>query len=109
MDIFKEKIAEAIFEHIKMNKNKIDKTIFERIELKGAYVNFFLNKEFIAKTVISTIKEHKLGNSNIGNNKIIVIDMSSPNIAKPFGIGHLRSTIIGNSLRHCFVSQGYKV
>jgi len=150
MDIFKEKIAEAIFEHIKINKNiiislleippqsnlgdyafpcfslssklkrnpieiaqeiknKIDKTIFERIELKGAYVNFFLNKEFIAKTVISTIKEHKLGHSNIGNNKIIVIDMSSPNIAKPFGIGHLRSTIIGNSLRHCFVSQGYKV
>src|SRR3989344_149504 len=90
-------------------KNKINPTIFERIELKGPYINFFLDKDFVARTVINNIKKPKFGHSNIGKNKTVVIDMSSPNIAKPFGIGHLRSTIIGNSLRHCFTSQGYKV
>ncbi|MBS3149106.1 arginine--tRNA ligase [Candidatus Woesearchaeota archaeon] len=77
-------------------KNKINPILFEKIDLKGPYVNFFLDKDFVAKTVIN-------------KGKTIVVDMSSPNIAKPFGIGHLRSTIIGNSLRHCFTSQGYKV
>jgi len=90
-------------------KNKINPILFEKIDLKGPYVNFFLDKDFVAKTVINNIKNQKFGHSNIGKGKTIVVDMSSPNIAKPFGIGHLRSTIIGNSLRHCFTSQGYKV
>ncbi len=82
----------------------------EKVEAKGPYLNFFINKQLRAQSVLSTIlkKKENYGSAK-SKGKTVVIDMSSPNIAKAFGIGHLRSTIIGNSLRHVFVSQGYKV
>ncbi len=90
---------------------KIKSPLLEKVEVKGPYLNFFINKKLIAESVLNEIfkKKEKYGASAIGKGKTIVIDMSSPNIAKAFGIGHLRSTIIAQSLRHLLISQGYKV
>lgn len=76
----------------------------------GGYVNFFVNKSSLAKKVIENVFSQKenYGKSNFGEGKTVVIDFSSPNIAKPFHIGHIRSTVIGNSLHKIYSSQGYK-
>ncbi len=77
----------------------------------GGYVNFFVNKSSLAKTVIENVlsQKEKYGHSNLGENKNIIIDFSSPNIAKPFHIGHIRTTVIGNSLHKIYKSQGYNI
>ena len=94
---------------IKNEIKNIPKEISE-IKVSGAYLNFFVDKKILAVNLIKkALKEkEKYGNSNEGKGKTIVIDMSSPNIAKPFGIGHLRSTIIGNSISNIAKSQEYK-
>ena len=81
------------------------------VQAKAGYLNFFLNKTMLAQGTIEKIlkEKEKFGNSNEFKGKTLVIDMSSPNIAKPFGIGHLRSTIIGNSLSEIHKKLGYKV
>ncbi len=91
--------------------NKISSPCIEKLEAKGPYLNFFINSLLLAKETLSSISKQKdkYGCSNIGKNKKIVIDMSSPNIAKPFGIGHLRSTIIGNSIANISSSLGFKL
>lgn len=89
---------------------KIDSTNFEKIEVVGPYLNFFMNKELISKKVLQTVvkeKEH-YGDSNIGNQGTVPIDMSSPNIAKPISMGHLRSTVIGNSIGFIMEKIGYQ-
>lgn len=75
----------------------------------GGYVNFFVNKEALAKKVITQVLSEKkdYGKSNIGEGKNVLIDFSSPNIAKPFHIGHIRTTVIGNALHKIYASQGY--
>lgn len=91
--------------------SKIQKPDFlQNIEIKGAYINFFINKSVYAKEVLKRVYEQnsKYGMSNIGNGKTILIDYSSPNIAKPFHVGHLRSTVIGNALKKIYTSLGYK-
>jgi arginyl-tRNA synthetase len=82
---------------------------FEKIEAVGPYVNFFVDKKKLALEVLKKVEKLKnnYGSNNTGKGKNIVIDMSSPNIAKPFGIGHLRSTIIGNSIAHISEFNGY--
>ncbi len=82
----------------------------EKVEAKGPYVNFFVDRNIMALQVLKKIQKErdKYGSSKIGNNKKIIIDLSAPNIAKPFGIGHLRSTIIGNSIANIANFQGYK-
>ena len=94
---------------IKNEIKNIPKEISE-IKVSGAYLNFFVDKKILAVNLIKKVlkEKEKYGNSNEGKGKTIVIDMSSPNIAKPFGIGHLRSTIIGNSISNIAKSQGYK-
>src|SRR3989344_5575726 len=89
---------------------KIKSSEFERVEAKGSYLNFFLNSKTLAESLLSGIKKKKdkHGSSNQGAGKTIAIDMSSPNIAKPFGIGHLRSTIIGNSIAEISKFNGFK-
>ncbi|XIM68130.1 arginine--tRNA ligase [Enterococcus faecium] len=89
---------------------KIDSANFEKIEVVGPYLNFFMNKELISKKVLQTVvkeKEH-YGDSNIGNQGTVPIDMSSPNIAKPISMGHLRSTVIGNSIGFIVEKIGYQ-
>src|SRR3989338_3952131 len=82
----------------------------EKTEIKGGYLNFFIKKDIFISTVVNYIlKEgNSYGSSKLGKKKVIVIDMSSPNIAKPFGIGHLRSTIIGNSISNICFKLGFK-
>lgn len=90
---------------------KIEKKDFiDKIEVVNAYINFYINKEFYIQNVLKNVFEQgdNYGKSNIGNNRNIVIDYSSPNIAKPFHIGHLRSTVIGNALYNIFNTLGYK-
>ena len=89
---------------------KIDSTNFEKIEVVGPYLNFFMNKAVISKDVLASVvkeKEH-YGDSTIGNNGSVPIDMSSPNIAKPISMGHLRSTVIGNSIGFIMEKLGYQ-
>ncbi|SFM65336.1 Arginine--tRNA ligase [Peptostreptococcus anaerobius] len=77
----------------------------------GGYVNFFVAKDALAKKVITQVfyERENYGKSDLGGGKAVVIDYSSPNIAKPFHIGHIRTTVIGNALYKIYSSQGYKV
>ena len=77
----------------------------------GGYVNFFVNKESLAKKVIHQVLSEKenYGKSDFGKGKTVVVEYSSPNIAKPFHIGHVRTTVIGNALSKIYQSQGYHV
>ncbi|MCI8655235.1 MAG: arginine--tRNA ligase [Clostridia bacterium] len=100
-------IAEEIAEKIK-EKIEIDSKVIEKIEVVGAYINFYVNKQLLAKEVIEEIaKSEQYGQSSIGKGKNIIIEYSSPNIAKPFHIGHLRTTLIGNALYRTYKYLGY--
>lgn len=91
---------------------KIEKDInIEKIEEVKGYLNFYINKsQLVEETFISIFNQKdKYGFSNIGENKNIIIEFSSPNIAKPFHIGHLCSTVIGNSLSKIYGALGYNI
>ncbi|WHY77962.1 arginine--tRNA ligase [Neobacillus sp. WH10] len=89
---------------------KIQSPTFEKVEVVGAYLNIFLNKKLVSEQLISSIFEQKchFGAQEFGNGGNVPIDMSSPNIAKPFSMGHLRSTVIGNSIALITEKCGYK-
>jgi len=95
---------------IKEMQQKLPKEII-KIELaKNGFINFFIKKEFVQKELEIIYKQKtKYFLSNIGKNKTIIIDYSSPNIAKPMHIGHLRSTIIGEALANLYEALGYKI
>lgn len=79
------------------------------IKIVGGYLNFYINKLSLIENVLKEIdaEQEKYGSSNIGNGKNIIVEYSSPNIAKPFHIGHLRNTIIGSSLYKTYKFLGY--
>ncbi len=82
--------------------------IFEKIDSVSGYLNLKVSKDALCGDVRAMLsKGASYGSSNIGNGKTIVIDYSSPNIAKPFHIGHLRSTVIGQSIKNIFNFSGY--
>ncbi|MBS4536267.1 arginine--tRNA ligase [Clostridium sp. D2Q-14] len=96
-------ISEEIVKMIARNK------YFERIESVGPYVNFFIDRGLFAKTVLKEVNEkgEKYGATNIGKNKNVIVEFSSPNIAKPFHIGHIRTTVIGHSLYRIYDFLGF--
>ncbi|HEM6505309.1 TPA: arginine--tRNA ligase [Streptococcus suis] len=89
---------------------KLDTTGFEKVVATGPYVNFFLDKAAISHQVLTDVitQKDQYGQLNIGQGRNVTIDMSSPNIAKPFSVGHLRSTVIGDALANIHEKLGYK-
>lgn len=98
-------IAKGIAEELSKN------SIFEKVEQVNAYVNMFISKDEMVASVISEALElgEEYGKTNIGNGGNIVVDFSAPNIAKPFHIGHIRSTVIGNAICKIYRAMGYNV
>ena len=94
----------------KLSLELMPKELIEQIYPIGPYINFKVNREKFAEYVLQEIFEKDLdyGSDTQGKGKTIVMDYSHPNIAKPFGIGHLRSTVIGNALYNIFRKLGYE-
>jgi len=83
--------------------------LFEKVEVVNGFINFFLKPQYLLENLNQILKEkEKYGQSTMGKGKTIVIDYSGPNIAKPFGIGHLRSTIIGQAIYNLYKFLGYR-
>lgn len=101
-------IANEIKENIE--KEDIEDKNIEKIEVVGGYLNFFISKEVLIKEVLEEVSNtEEYGKSEIGQGKNIIVEYSSPNIAKPFHIGHLRTTLIGNALYKIYKYLGYNV
>ena len=83
--------------------------LFEKIEQAGGYLNFYFDKTVFSDFIIKEIcdKKEKYGSSDEGKGKTVVLDYSSPNICKPFHIGHLGSTVIGHSIKKLHEFSGY--
>ena len=98
-------IARGIAEAISGN------AMFEKVEQVNAYVNMFISREEFVGDVVSAVLAEKedYGKSNVGEGKTVIVEYSSPNIAKPFHIGHIRSTVIGNSINKIYSALGYNV
>lgn len=86
-----------------------DVDFLDDIQVQGAYINFFVNKEIYIKSMLDAAMAPDFGAQKIGEGKTICIDYSSPNVAKNFHVGHLRTTIIGNSLYKIYSKLGYRV
>lgn len=95
-------IAEELAKKINVDK-------FEKVEVVGPYINFFIKKTEFASNVLHNVltEKNNYGDNTIGKDQNVTIDMSSPNIAKPMSMGHLRSTVIGNALANIFAKNGF--
>lgn len=90
--------------------SQINDSVFSKIDAVGPYVNIFFSKKELGKSIINPIlhQDQNYGSSEIGKEKTVVLDLSSPNIAKPFSMGHLRSTVIGNAIANLAKKCGYR-
>ncbi|MDF2543389.1 MAG: arginyl-tRNA synthetase [Herbinix sp.] len=101
-------IAEELCNHVNYQNNDNDNMISEAKAVNG-YLNIFIDRAYFIEQIITDVFNTSYGSSEIGNGKTICMDYSSPNIAKNFHIGHLRTTLIGNSLAKIYSKLGYKV
>ncbi|MBR6222737.1 MAG: arginine--tRNA ligase [Lachnospiraceae bacterium] len=101
------KAPQMIAQDIKEAIGEVD--FLEKIEVAGAYLNFYIDKLTYVRSMVEAASGEDFGSSKEGEGKTICIDYSSPNVAKNFHVGHLRTTIIGNSLYKIFSKLGYKV
>ena len=101
------KAPQAIAEDI---SGSISSPLFEKLEVVGGYLNVFLKKDVVLREVLQEIlsSKERYGDQHAGEGQVATIDMSSPNIAKPFSMGHLRSTVIGNALSLILKKNGYE-
>ena len=102
------KAPQIIANEIK-EKINLENTGIEKVEVAGGFLNFFVDKQVLIKEVLEGVEKQEYKNLKIGEGKNIVIDYSAPNIAKPFHIGHLRSTVIGGALSNIYKFLGYNV
>lgn len=92
----------------KLSEQKDDLGI-EKIEQVGAYCNIYLKRDLFVEKCFESLRKEKYGVTQIGAGKTVCMDYSSPNIAKNFHVGHLRTTVIGNSLYKIYQNLGYDV
>ena len=83
--------------------------MFEKVEQVNAYVNMFISKAEFSEITLEAAQKDDFGSSDEGKGKTVIVEYSSPNIAKPFHIGHIRTTIIGDSIYRLYKELGYKV
>lgn len=100
-----QKIAESLCAGLKASEECAN--VFEKIENVNGYLNFYISNDYLLKN-LNGMSDPDYGSSDVGKGKTIVIDYSSPNIAKPFHIGHLRSTVIGQSIKNIHRFCGYE-
>ncbi len=98
-------IAEELYEELRNEEG----LLWEKAVPRGPYLNFFIAPEVFSREVLQEIwtSGDKYGHYNLGKGQNVTIDYSSPNIAKPFGVGHIRSTVIGHSLYLIYRALGY--
>ena len=101
------KAPQMIAEELKEKFSNVD--FISKVEANGGYLNFFVDKITYIKQIIDVASKEDFGSTNEGSEKCVCIDYSSPNVAKNFHVGHLRTTIIGNSLYKIHKKLGYKV
>ena len=101
------KAPPIIAEEIKQ-KIQIDEQYISKVEIVGGYLNFYINKHLQVEELLKAfVKNEEYGKSKFGEGKNIIVEYSSPNIAKPFHIGHLRTTLIGNCLYRVYKYLGF--
>lgn len=103
MKLAPQKIAEQLAEHLSSSLTDV------KVKAQGGYLNLFFHAANWRSDIVASANSVGYGHSTIGAGHRVVIDMSSPNIAKPFGIGHLRSTMIGNALVNLYRTAGFEV
>lgn len=98
-----------ISDDLKNSLGDVSASVFKQVDSVSGYLNFYINESTYCETLKEIINAPSAyGSSDIGKGKTVVIDYSSPNIAKPFHIGHLRSTVIGQSIKNLHKFSGYE-